>query len=217
MRRRIRDWPADVAALAVTLELEEFAVLGRAAGAAYALACAHDLLDRLTATGVVSPAPPPSVVRSSLGRLARLRYDVRRWLPFAGLVQVRRLAYDLARDPDAVGRGRVDAAPPADRRAYRDDRVQQRPRAAHREAVRQGALGPLRDRILRDRGWGFRLEGVTRHVDLWHGRRDHVVPAARAERVAERLPDCTATFYREAGHVSVLVDHAREVLATLVG
>jgi pimeloyl-ACP methyl ester carboxylesterase len=216
IRRRIHDWPGDVAALVVALELEEFAVLGRGAGAPYALACAHDLEERLTATGVVSPVPPPSVVRRSLGPLARLRYDVTRWFPFGYLPRVRGLANRLAGDPDAVERDQLSSGPRRDRTVASDRRVRERHRTARREAFGQGVLGPLRDATLRDRGWGFRLEGITRDVHLWHGRRDPVVPVARAERVAERIPDCTATFYEDGGHVSVLVDHAREILDALV-
>ena len=41
--RRIADWPADVVALADTLELERFSVLGYSGGGPYAVACAHTM------------------------------------------------------------------------------------------------------------------------------------------------------------------------------
>jgi pimeloyl-ACP methyl ester carboxylesterase len=56
--RTIADWPQDVRALADALGLDRFAVLGVSGGAPYALACARDLGDRLTAVGVASGLGP---------------------------------------------------------------------------------------------------------------------------------------------------------------
>jgi pimeloyl-ACP methyl ester carboxylesterase len=212
-RRRIRDWADDVTALASALGLERFALLGRGAGAPYALACAHDLPERVTAVGLASPVAPPSVVRGSLGPARRLWFDAVSYLPLARLPAVRHQRYRLARDPAALLREQAETGPPADRRSLRA--VADSERESHQRAFRQGLWGPLRETTLLRRGWGFRLEGVTRPVLLWHGRADPVVPVARAERVAERLPDCAATFYDDDGHHSVLVDHDDEILRAL--
>lgn len=54
--RAFHDWPKDVLALADHLKLDRFAVLGNSGGAAYVLACALEMPDRLTAAVVVSGA-----------------------------------------------------------------------------------------------------------------------------------------------------------------
>jgi pimeloyl-ACP methyl ester carboxylesterase len=55
------DWPADVSALADSLELDRFAVLGYSRGGHYALACAALIPDRLTAVGLLSAVASPDM------------------------------------------------------------------------------------------------------------------------------------------------------------
>src|SRR5215831_6622757 len=57
-RRRLIDWPSDVAAVADALGLRRFAVLGISGGGPYAVACARMLADRLIGVGVVSSLAP---------------------------------------------------------------------------------------------------------------------------------------------------------------
>jgi pimeloyl-ACP methyl ester carboxylesterase len=64
----------DVEAIADALGWNRFSVIGVSAGAPYALACAWALGDRIAATAMVSPLPPPAATLRR-GRL-RLRYRV---------------------------------------------------------------------------------------------------------------------------------------------
>src|SRR5439155_22464969 len=50
--RRVLDWPDDVVALADSLQLDRFAVVGFSGGDPYALACAYKIPHRLTACGI---------------------------------------------------------------------------------------------------------------------------------------------------------------------
>src|SRR4051794_36511529 len=59
--RRVLDWPDDVRELVDDLGIERFAVLSLSGGAAYALACASVLGQRVRAVGVLGGAPPPDV------------------------------------------------------------------------------------------------------------------------------------------------------------
>jgi len=56
--RRLLDWPADVMAVAGHLSIDRFAVLGVSGGGPYALACASQIPDRLTACGVACGIGP---------------------------------------------------------------------------------------------------------------------------------------------------------------
>src|SRR5919202_4018235 len=65
-RRRILDWPRDVAEFADARGLDRFAVVGWSGGAPYALATAHELPERVTRVGLVAPVVPltgPAVAR----------------------------------------------------------------------------------------------------------------------------------------------------------
>jgi pimeloyl-ACP methyl ester carboxylesterase len=76
--RRVLDWPVDVAALADSLALDRFAVLGFSFGGPYARACAYALPDRVTYAGLVSclgPIDDPAAKRgaSACDDITRLR------------------------------------------------------------------------------------------------------------------------------------------------
>jgi pimeloyl-ACP methyl ester carboxylesterase len=56
--RRLIDWPQDVAQLADCLGISEFYVAGHSAGGPHALACAHQLADRVAAGAAISSVAP---------------------------------------------------------------------------------------------------------------------------------------------------------------
>ena len=56
--RTLLDWPDDITQLADTLGLEQFSVMGYSGGGAYALACAHRLVNRINNVVLLSSAAP---------------------------------------------------------------------------------------------------------------------------------------------------------------
>ena len=56
--RRLAHWPRDIAAIADTLKLDRFSVLGVSGGAPYAAACARFMPERLITTGIVCGLAP---------------------------------------------------------------------------------------------------------------------------------------------------------------
>ena len=64
--------------------------------------------------------------------------------------------------------------------------------------------------------WGFKPGEITfEKIFLWHGERDRFIPAAPARLLARELPRCTAVFYPEEGHFSVLICRSQEILDAL--
>jgi pimeloyl-ACP methyl ester carboxylesterase len=101
--------------------------------------------------------------------------------------------------------------PAADRVAYRDPEFAPPFLAATRDAFRTGTAGTVGELRMLARPWGFRLEDVRTHVDLFHGEQDMNVPVAIARRVVAALPDCNARFYPELGHL-LAVSRRGEIL-----
>jgi pimeloyl-ACP methyl ester carboxylesterase len=62
--------------------------------------------------------------------------------------------------------------------------------------------------------WGFSLEQIEVKVYLWQGEEDSSIPNTQARYMAEKLPNCQATFIPNAGHLWHL-DHMGEVLDML--
>ena len=63
--------------------------------------------------------------------------------------------------------------------------------------------------------WGFELGAVKIPVLLWQGERDGNVSAVHARYLASAVPNCHATFYPEEAHLSVMLNHGREIFGEL--
>jgi pimeloyl-ACP methyl ester carboxylesterase len=217
--RTLLDWPADVAALADSLGLGRWAVWGISGGAPFALACAYQLPDRVTACGVVSGAAPMELVMGEMPPATRWQFAVARRFPgsirfLLWLRTGRHYTKDFETARAAFEKGLEHAAGPD--RAFQNAPGNALTVHMLREAFRQGMRGPSYEGRLLVRDWGFRLEDVTHeHVYLWHGDLDVQIPRAAARAVAERIPHCEAVFYPDEAHASAVVHHTEEMLHTL--
>jgi pimeloyl-ACP methyl ester carboxylesterase len=206
--RRLLDWPRDVVELADQLGIDEFAVIGVSAGGPHALACAHATADRLTACGIVSGVGPTVL-------------HFRQRLPWL-LTSMVWLMSRFFRDEDHARMSLtrfMRGWPASDRISLRDPLVGDLWAASLVESFRQGARGMGYDSVLVEaRRWGFELDQIhVPRLHLWHGELDEDVPVAMGRAVAERLASCTATYYPEEGHLSVIVNHRDEIVRTLTG
>ncbi len=212
--RRVADWPADVAELLDHLGVDDLSVLSLSGGAAYALACAHALGDRVRAVGVLGGAPPPDVP-----------WPWPRWVPAAvrGVVHRPTLAARLlqpvlapvALRPAGIPRYLQLRLNAADRRVIGRAPVRQVLAATFAEGLRNGSAPLAQDRALLFRPWGFPLSAVRQHVHVWHGTQDWQVPAALGQVLGTMLPHSTVHWFGGEGHFLVF-DHAEEVYAALL-
>jgi pimeloyl-ACP methyl ester carboxylesterase len=206
-RRRILDWPADVANVADALGFESFAIAGMSGAGPYLAACARALSGRVRAVGmlgVVCPLDAPGV-RAAMTPRRRLMY---RALPLAPY------AVPLLRAVGASGVQRLMTSdvPPCDRAII--DRIATPYAAMKREAFRQGPGAFATDLALAAKPWGFRLEDIRTPVDLWHGEEDVSTPLAMGKHLASSIPACRATFVPGEGHF-VAYAKWREILDAL--
>jgi pimeloyl-ACP methyl ester carboxylesterase len=217
-RRRLLDWPADVAAVADALGLDRFAVAGLSAGGPHALACAYRLPERVTATVLLSsPAPPPLAPRRPFdGRLERMASGVLQRSHPLEVLSSRVLLWRATSQPfdtwfERALRRLMERMPAADREILqREDVWRVLVDDAH-ENLRQGLAGSIGDERVIDGEWGFDPAAVRGHVEVWHGVADRQVTAAEGEALAARLPDATLHLHPTGGHY-VTVDHADEIL-----
>ncbi|MCF6507438.1 alpha/beta hydrolase [Blastococcus sp. MG754426] len=211
--RRVADWPDDVAQLLDHLGVERCAALSLSGGAAYALACAHALGDRVTTVGILGGAPPPDVpwpwprwipgqLRAAVHRPGRLAAVLRPVFAPIGLRPAmipRYLQLRLnAADRRVIGR-------PAVRRVLAD---------TFTEGLRNGSGVLAEDRALLFRPWGFPLAEIGQQVHVWHGTQDWQVPVVLGQVLSAMLPRCSARWLPGEGHFLVF-DHAEEVYAAL--
>lgn len=218
-RRRIREWPADVMALADAMGLDRFRVLGYSGGVPYALACAQLLPSRVIAAGVtacVGPDQFPGMAAGLDPGVARIRRRSRspgrRWLARATWASVR-LA--VRRYPRRVLAQTAAALPEPDRRALGDPRVASAYLQALREALQQGSSGATQDMALMASPWELSPETIEIPVVLWQGELDRNAPPAMARHLASVIPRCDTHWLPRDGHLSVVTEHGQAILASL--
>lgn len=217
--RTLLDWPADIEALADSLGLERWGVWGISGGAPFTLACAYELPERVSVCGVVSGVAPMALALKDYAPGYRRQLTLARrfpWLIRALLWYAtgRHYTKDFETAQAAFEAG-FEHAPEADQE-LKDNPGNTLTIHMLREAFRQGLRGPSYDGRLLVQDWGFGLEEITlEHVYLWHGDQDSQTPPSAARSVAERIPNCEATFFPDDAHSSAVVNHTEEILRTL--
>jgi len=217
----------DVAELADSLGLEQFAVLGMSVGGTFALACAALLPDRVTHATLVgtpgeAPRMDPAYPRDELDEPARAFFDsLASGTPEQNLQRLRPdfLAWRAGVDPDdpddvALASRWLASLPPEDRALV--DGPPAEVAAAARDAIGVPD-GYLSDAALAFGRWPFRLEDVRCHVALWYGERDAQAPPRNGEWLAERLTDATLQVEPGLGHLESLVRSWDAVLGSAAG
>jgi len=203
--RRLLDWPDDVAELADSLQLNRFSVVGFSGGGPYALACAYKISHRLTACATVA----------GVGHINPFLAFLSQWVPWLLLPITRRFFQNEEQAQKALVRAAGNWVEP-DRKSILLPGIKELMGASLVEALRQGTQGAAYDGALLGRPWGFKLEEITFPVIyLWHGELDKEVPVSIGREVAEKLGQCKATFYPGEGHISVIVNHAQDIVSAL--
>jgi pimeloyl-ACP methyl ester carboxylesterase len=215
-RRRLVDWPDDVAALTGALGIDSFAAMGWSAGGPYAALCAARLPGRVTSVALLSSAIPIDLFGTTRG----LTTDDRLLLFLAQ--RAPRLAGSLVgwtiRDiPDRnLYRVMCRAFPAADRAVLEARGSATEAVAFVKESTRQGTLGPVADYRIFGEPWGFDLEEIAAPVHIWEGTDDHTGPPEYHEFLLDRLSSAALHLVPGEGHISLLTNQARAILSALV-
>jgi len=215
--RDLRDWAGDVSIVADRLGHERFLVVGLSGGGPYALACAHELPDRVAAVGLMGSLVPTSgddAVATGVVALSR---------PFNRVLTVLRRPLGLglwgfvrATNPLAhpLYRGFARVMPEGDRRVLGDPALEAMFVDDLTLGGRRQFQAMVNDFVLIGRPWGFRLADVRVPVRWWHGDSDPFVPLEQAQRTAAVFPDCELVVRPGESHLGDFAA-ADEVLTTL--
>ena len=195
---------ADVEAIADTLGLERFAVVGRSGGGPHALACAALLKHRVTRVAVLVGIAPRDA--SGLEWQAGMTPANQHAYAMADAGEHHLTAWYEARAAEA----RVDPAsmmafldaqlPEADRRVVSDFGIKAMLEANFVEAFRKSAAGWVDDTLAFIAPWGFDLDRIEVPVLLWHGSEDVFAPIAHSRWLAEQIRHAALVVSRGAAH-----------------
>ncbi len=214
--RRLADWALDVSSLADHLHIDKFSVIGVSGGGPHAAACARFLPDRVIGAGIVSGVAPLAETGSEEGmmglnkaivRLARRsRYLV--YPPFAIS------GYVARRWPEMALRAAPRQLPACDVEVLKRPKVKSAFMEDYRRSSPTSAMAAAQDFSLIASDWGFRLQDITRPVNVWHGDEDRNVPLSHGRLQADRIPGARMHECPGEGHLLV-VDHLEEILRTV--
>lgn len=198
--RRVGEWPDDVLAVAGYLGLERFGILGYSGGGPHALACLAAIPTRITVACLVAPSGHHGVLRTAWERLLPRLY-----LPAARVLAALPHACAL----DVLHRRAPERAVVA---------------RSWRHALHRGHRGAVRDSDAIVEDWGVTVAEAADAlaavspapaVHIWNGARDRVVDPGVGARMADAL-GARRFVVPDAGHFTLLVRHADEILGELV-
>ncbi len=214
---RILDWPDDVAEVASALQIDRFAVLGFSGGGPHAAACAFKIPKRLTKVGIISGVSPYNIpgVNDGTNLSERIGSSLARRAPCLLRMFLGIMRSGARRNPGGFISELRKGFPEPDRMILNQPKMRRWLVDTFLEAVRHGTRGASRDYSLPVWKWGFRPQDISIPVNLWHGGEDNSCPPAMGRYMAESIPDCQARFMPNEGHLSLLVNHADEILSEL--
>jgi pimeloyl-ACP methyl ester carboxylesterase len=217
-RRRLLDWPTDVAQLADQLGVDRFAVIGWSGGGPYAAACGYLLPDRVRAVGLVS-APAPLAGEPAADYLRRFDRNAARAAgraPWMIRLALWHWGRPQRRDPARFFERSLAEMVESDQVVLAHPELRGRMIANSTELYRHGGRGMYEEALVLARRWGFSPRDIRVPVHIWHGAADDTVPVSMATYLARAIPDARVRIVPGAGH-HLLYRQWPEILGVLAG
>lgn len=216
---RITDWPDDVQEAADQLGIQRFAVEGYSAGGVYALACAYKIPHRLIACGLISSTVPSFMIAKAGPRWMRTTWWLGMRFPWLFWPLIR-LALGARGSTQASIEAWIFRVSPwlgePDQRLLATHEIRTACAEALAEGLRQGRKANVREALADFQPWDFIVERIAfKKILMWHGEKDRIMPVAPARLLAQTLPHCIASFYPNEGHISLMANHAQDILSAI--
>jgi pimeloyl-ACP methyl ester carboxylesterase len=216
--RDLRDSAADIGVAADHLGHDRFLVVGLSGGGPYALACAHEMPERVMAVGLLGGVVPTTgeEVAADTGIVALARTYNRLLTVFRVPLGLGLRGFVLGVTPAGhlLYQGYMRLLPHGDNKVLDDPEVEAMFLDDLTTAARNGFGAFVNDLVLLGRPWGFRVADVHVPVRWWHGDADPFVPLDQARRTAALLPDVELSVRPGESHLGGFAV-ADEMLAAL--
>ena len=198
--RVLLDWAKDIVAMADTLGLETFGVMGASGGGPPLLACAYSIPERLDYAVDLAGFSPADSAIEEMGALDRFFARLSTRMPLIFRVSFFLMGSVAIRFPKRFFKFIGDSLCEADKKVLEDPEMASLIMADIQESFRQGARGAADDALLCYRDWGFKVEEISVPVHIFHGTADKLVPYSFSEYLVEAIPTTTLHPYPDEGH-----------------
>lgn len=212
-RRKLLDWPDDVAEFADKLGIDKFYVIGISGGAPYTAACAWKLPYRIIKAGIISGLGPVAdnvKAKPLFGNFRKFWFFTAKYMP----LNVRAASYlagrMIYRNPDAFIDLLKKRASVPDKAVLEQTEFRGILHKSFKEAFSKSSLGFYQDLIIYANPWGFELQDIKCKVHVWHGEKDLTVNSGFGRHYMESIPNCKSELFPEEGHFSLAankIDH----------
>ncbi len=217
-RRSLLGWARDIKELTETLDVDEFSLLGISGGAPHVLACAHEIGDLVYQYGVISTVGPPGLGTKTMDRSLRTRLFLASRLPWIYGMGLKK-QMSLTKDPEEflsqINKNR-HRMPVADFELFNDDRFFDFYIRISKEGFSHGINAALHDARAFAGRWGFDISDITcgERITFWHGDKDPAFGVVKL--MNEMIRNSHLRVFPGEGHVSLAVNHADQILASLI-
>ncbi|MFA5960552.1 MAG: alpha/beta hydrolase [Tatlockia sp.] len=215
LQRSILSWVDDVESFADYLGLKKFSIIGHSGGAPFVAACAYKIPNRLNGVAIVSGMAPFEIpeATASLARGQRFINKAIQAMPWVVTVMVKLMSMMLKKP--AMQKQMLKQLPEVDQRVFRDSGSNQAFIGATLEAFRHGVVGVSQEIRLTLKPWGFDIANIKCPVTIWQGSLDKQAPEVHAKLYAKLIPNAKLTFFKNDGHLSLLLNHGEEILRSI--
>jgi pimeloyl-ACP methyl ester carboxylesterase len=217
--RKLSDWPAIVRSLGQHLGIAKFRIFAISGGAPYAYVSAWKMPEAVRAIAIASGVPPIAELtdREGLWRLHRWMLALHDKNP-----ELLRKLFRVAR-PVACFRMSLRFRPflrlvlqKMDAEALRDREAFESCFESSRLAWQASLEGVIADAEIYAKPWGIPFEKIRVPVRLWHGTKDRTFSYRLAEALAPQFHDCQLRIVDGAGHYSLAIRYAEDILRDLI-
>lgn len=211
------NWPKDLVQLADHLDIGKFSLTGYVMGGMYALACAHELPERIKRVASISNGMMPESSSDYKEYIPFYRMNIRlaKYMPKAyGLISSILIKGALS-DPDSFIEQMSENLNKPDRDIMDSPSFKRELVTSLKEAFVQGGRASSREMVQFTHDWSFKLSDIKIPVDLWHGKSDCHQSQKLNERFAEHINDTKLFIIEDAGHY-MFFTHWEEILESLL-
>ena len=216
--REVLDFVDDVVALADSLGIEKFSVMGVSAGTPYTLACIYKVPHRVNSCGIISAVAP--VFRFGFKAMSKessafifLAQKLPWLVKYVFWFMQGRFSQDDAKEEQFL-ENIMFTLDDVDKKLIEVESAKKALMETFRESFRQGSKGVACDGILAfAKPWGFTLEEIDfSPIHLWHGEKDNGVPLIMVESMKKKLVGATLKTYPMEGHLSIIFNKMDDII-----
>ncbi len=220
--RKVLDMVDDLEALADSLGIDKFSVLGISSGAKYVLACAYKIPHRLISCNIISAAAPMEFINDDMDKAIRIFISFIQkvpWIirPIYWLLYAR-LSQNISKS-DRFLENIFATLGEVDKKLLEEERIKKMLLEAFRESYVQGSKGVAYDAgfDLIKYSWGFKLEDIKfPNIHFWHGALDKGIPLSMVKSMIEKISGAILKVYPHEGHMSIVISQIEEILEDII-